>query len=41
MSQPRAPTRWAHIHVLVTLVGLVMDLVVKVIKNTCRSGLIY
>ena len=33
MSKPRALTRWAHIHVLVTLVGLVMDLVVKVIKK--------
>ena len=30
MSKPRAPTIWAHMYVLVTLVGLEMDSLVKV-----------
>ena len=34
MSKPHAPTIRAHIHVLVTLVGLEMDSLVKVCRNT-------
>ena len=36
-SKLRAPTRWAHIHVLVIQVGLVMDIFVKVLLSNNLS----